>query len=305
MAKIPRFPEGDGGSHNEIFGCFIGTDKTGTIANGNGAGINSKGIVETAGIVTDTDMHIIGGPTMEERNVISGNHGHGLILGGRGHLVRGNLIGVAANGTQLGNDFDGINIAGGQFSNGIGVIGASQSPMDGNCQMEIDNSGVVLNERNEYGNRIAFNGRYGIIVGFNDYEILSNTIYSNGDLGIDVDTLSVTPNDPTGSNRNYPDWILPWEKFFNLNPPTQVTRVSGSITNRSNGPSIIQVFHNSNCDRSGNGEGQELIRTFIVPGNKTFKIFIPITAGFITATSTPRVIWGSRATSKFSVCQKI
>jgi hypothetical protein len=56
-------------------------------------------------------MRIIGGPTPEERNVISGNRGHGLILGGRGHRVRGNYIGVNINGAGLGNQFDGIIIA--------------------------------------------------------------------------------------------------------------------------------------------------------------------------------------------------
>ncbi len=295
-AEAPPVPPLDGaGSRNKIFGCFIGTDKTGTIAIGNGSGIN------TAGIVTDTDMHIIGGPASEERNVISGNRGHGLILGGRGHLVRGNFIGVNVNGASLGNQFDGINIAGGQFSNASGSIGASQFPWDGKCQVVIDKTGNVLDDGKGCGNRIAFNGRYGVIAGFNSYEILSNTIYSNGDLGIDIDTFGVTPNDPAGSIRNYPEWIL-WRRIYYLNPPTLGTRVTGSITNRASGPRIIQVFHNSTCDPSGNGEGQELILTFTVPGNGNFSFSIPRAGGFITATSTQWNKWGSKATSEFSAC---
>jgi hypothetical protein len=298
----PIPPEGGAGSRNKIFGCFIGTDKTGTIAIGNGSGINAGGIADTAGILTDTDMHIIGGPTPEERNVISGNRGHGLILGGRGHLARGNFIGVNVNGASLGNQVDGINIAGGQFSKASGTIGASQFPWDGKCQMVIDTTGNVLDDAKGCGNRIAFNGRYGIVTGFNSYEILSNTIFSNGDLGIDVDSSGVTPNDPVGSNRNYPEWILPWSRVYYLNPPYVGTRVTGSITNRISGPRIIQVFHNSTCDPSGNGEGQELVLTFIVPGNGTFTFSIPRTGGFITATSTPWNRWGSKATSEFSAC---
>src|SRR5262245_49734458 len=56
---IPIPPVRGAGARNKIFGCFIGADKTGTIAIGNGSGIN------TAGIVSDTDMHTIGGPTWE------------------------------------------------------------------------------------------------------------------------------------------------------------------------------------------------------------------------------------------------
>jgi hypothetical protein len=301
----PIPPVGGAGSGNKIFGCLIGTDKTGTVAVGNGSGINAAGIADTAGILTDTDAHIIGGPTLEERNVISGNRGHGLILGGRGHLVRGNNIGVDVNGASLGNQVDGIIISGGQFSSAIGTIGASQFPWDGNCQVVIDGAGRVSNDRKDCGNRIAFNGRYGVLTGYNSYEILSNTIFSNGDLGIDVDAFGVTPNDPAGSNRNYPEWIPPFLRVRNLNPPFVGTRVIGSITNRNSGPRIIQVFHNSACDPSGNGEGQELILTFTVPGNGNFSFTIPRTGGFITATSTPWVMWGSKATSEFSACQGI
>jgi hypothetical protein len=299
---LPIPPEGGAGSRNKIFGCLIGADKTGTIAIGNGSGVNSAGVVENAGILTDTDMHTIGGPTPEERNVISGNRGHGLILGGKGHLVRGNYIGVDVNGASLGNQFDGINIAGGRFSSARGMIGASQFPWDGNCQMQIDATGRVLDDARACGNRIAFNGRYGVITGFNSYEILSNSIFSNGDLGIDVDTFGVTPNDPAGSNRNYPEWILPWTRVYYITPPYFGARVTGSITNRNSGPRIIQVFHNSTCDPSGNGEGQELVHTFTVPGNGNFTFTIRRSGGFITATSTPLSAWGSKATSEFSAC---
>ncbi len=300
--ELPIPPVGGAGSRNKIIGCFIGTDKTGTLALGNGSGVSPTGLVDTAGIVTDTDMHTIGGSSPEERNVISGNRAHGLILGGRGHLVRGNYIGLSVNGTKLGNQFDGINIAGGQFSNATGVIGAAQFPWDGKCQMEIDSTGRVINDAKACGNRIAYNGRYGVITGFNSYEILSNTIFSNGDLGIDVDTAGVTPNDPAGSLRNYPEWILPWSRVYYINPPFIGTRVTGSITNWNNGPRIIQVFHNSSCDPSGNGEGEELVLTFTVPGNQRFTFSIPKTGGFVTATSTPLNRWGSKATSEFSAC---
>src|SRR5262249_34693466 len=43
-------PVGGAGSGNKIFGCFIGVDKTGTMAVGNGSGANAAGIADTAGI---------------------------------------------------------------------------------------------------------------------------------------------------------------------------------------------------------------------------------------------------------------
>ncbi|MCI0392454.1 MAG: CSLREA domain-containing protein, partial [Acidobacteria bacterium] len=224
-----RDPDGGAGARNKIFGCFI---------IGNGSGINASGTAYNAGIVTETDLHIIGGPTPEEQNVISGNRGHGLVLGGKGHVVRGNFIGVDGNGACLSNLFDGIIIAGGQFFGGIGTIGASQQSSDGKCQIVIDSTGRVLDARKDCGNRIAFNGRYGINMGFNGYEILSNTIFSNGDLGLDVDSVGVTPNDPAGSLRNYPEWRFSMSAIT-WNPPALGTRVIGSITNWRSGPSII------------------------------------------------------------------
>jgi hypothetical protein len=216
--------------------------------------------------------------------------------------VRGNYIGVDVNGASLGNQFDGVNIAGGRFSNASGTIGASQFPWDGKCQMVINSTGGVLDDARACGNRIAFNGRYGVITGFNSYEILSNSIFSNGDLGLDVDTIGLTPNAPAGSNRNYPEWILPWMRVYYITPPYFGARITGSITNRNSGPRIIQVFHNSTCDPSGNGEGQELVHTFTVPGNGNFTFTIRRSGGFITATSTPLNMWGSKATSEFSAC---
>src|SRR5262245_7137708 len=108
-------------------------------------------------------------------------------------------------------------------------------------------------------------------------------------------------NDPAGGNRNYPECGL-WARAIFTTPPFVRTRVTGSITNRTSGARIIQVFRNSACDPSGNGEGQELILTFTVPGNGNFTFTIPGTGGFITATSTPLNRWGSKASSEFSAC---
>ncbi|MGH9769558.1 MAG: hypothetical protein ACREAB_19200, partial [Blastocatellia bacterium] len=181
-------PYDNTGANNKVIGCFIGTDGAGTIALGNGSGLL------TAGIVTTTNSHTIGGPTAAERNVISGNIGHGIILGGNNHKVRGNFIGLDAGGlSPLGNLFDGINVAN---SLGFGAIGAS---IDSRGRLDCDSLPDV-----QCGNRIAFNARNGISGGFNFHTFLSNSIFSNGALGIDVGPFGLTPNSP-GSSGNFPE----------------------------------------------------------------------------------------------------
>lgn len=289
-------PIGGADARNKVIGCFIGTDATGTVALGNGSGL------DTAGIATDTDMHTIGGTTAAERNVISGNHGHGIILGGRGQWVRGNFIGTDISGTlPLGNQFDGINVAGGQFSNGVGVIGANTNATDAQCGMVINSSGVVTNDRRECGNKIAFNNRNGISGGFNLYGFLSNSIFSNGELGIDVDQFGVTPN-AANRSRNFPvlTW---WRREINLQAGIFGTRVGGSITNFTGPAVVIQFFHSPSCDSSNHGEGQTYLGSITLPGNGTFSFFVPGTGGVVTATATKR--FGAAVTSEFSACLPI
>ncbi|HYR88102.1 MAG TPA: hypothetical protein VE422_28750 [Terriglobia bacterium] len=295
----PDIPDVQGaGASNLIVGCFIGTDSTGTIALGNGSGI------ETAGIVTITDFNIIGGSTPAERNVISGNRGQGLLLAGRGNYVRGNFIGTDVTGTlALGNQFDGINIAGGQLSSATGAIGASLNSADPQCGVVIDAAtGRVVNDHPECGNRIAFNSQNGITGGFNRYWFLSNSIFSNGSLGIDADLIGVTPN-AVNSSRNFPVWTSAVRQFMLL-PPFVGTRVTGSITNRGNQEVVVQIFHSPTCDPSGNGEGQDYVGSVRLPANGTFSFFLPRIGGFVTATSTTRwqpLLW----TSEFSACIRI
>ncbi len=199
---------------NTIDGNLIGTDSSGTVAlpNGaNGVDINSVG---------DT----IGGTTSAARNVISGNDEYGIRLSGgaQENLVEGNDIGTANDGTNaLGNTQDGIHIQDSASDNTIGgtVSGAS--------------------------NVIEFNGGAGVAVGDNAQfnPILTNSIYSNGDLGINL-----------SGNGNQ-----------NLEPPAlasatnanKKTTVIGSLTGfAASTEYLIQFFSNKTADPSGFGEGQ-------------------------------------------------
>ena len=176
---------------NTVQGNLIGTDITGLVALANGSdGIRIQG-----------SNNLIGGPGAGDGNVISGNHGMGVRLdvngtrvGPTGNKVQGNLIGVGEDGvTPLGNSADGVGVTN-QFSffnpSPSGDLVGGLDPGDGNI-IAYNRSGVDVYQGAEIS-------------------ILSNSIFNNIGLGIDLGLDGVTPNDPgdadTGDNnlQNYP-----------------------------------------------------------------------------------------------------
>jgi hypothetical protein len=215
--------------------------------------------------------------------------------------VRGNFIGTDVSGTlPLSNQFDGINVAGGRYSSAHGAIGANLDTMDAQCAMVINSNGVVTNDRKECGNRIAFNNRNGISGGFNYSAFLSNSIFSNGSLGIDVDLFGLSQNTANGS-RNFPA-LTGWRREFNLQTQTVGTRVFGTLTNSISQSVTLQFFRSSSCDPSNHGEGQLYLGSITLTGNGAFSFYVPWVDGVITATATSL---GSPQTSEFSACLPI
>src|SRR5262249_42026185 len=81
---------------NEVYGNFVGTDRTGANPLGNG---------ETGIALSGTSKSLIGGPGAGQGNVISGNKRDGIYLGplerpAVDNVIRGNWIGVANDGTK-------------------------------------------------------------------------------------------------------------------------------------------------------------------------------------------------------------
>ena len=185
------------GTGNLLLGNFIGTDVTGTLDLGN----TRQGVRVLSG-ATGT---IIGGPTTAERNVISGNNREGVRIigtgGTSGTKVQGNLIGTQVDGSSpLGNTWTGVILEQSAANNTVG--------------------GTSLAE----GNTIAYNGRDGVFVdGGTGNAVLSNSIFSNAGLGIDLGTDGVTDNDADdpdiGANnlQNFP--VLSSANSLNPNPP--------------------------------------------------------------------------------------
>ena len=171
-----------GASAGLIQNNFIGTNPTGTAALGNQTGgIDLEGANNTQ--VLD--------------NVISGNAGDGIQIGftngtiiTSGYTIQGNRIGVGINGEALGNSGPGIMSYGGSKNHQIGGTETGQ------------------------GNIIAYNLIGGIRLAANNDNtqniISANSIYANGNLGIDLNANGVTVNDAndadTGANSllNFP-----------------------------------------------------------------------------------------------------
>ena len=164
---------------NLVQGNLIGTDVTGTIALGNEDGVH----------IMFASSNTIGGTNATARNVISGNVAHGLTISGpaSGNLIQSNYIGISINGaTSLGNGGWGVVITGAS-GNRIGGISIGAA------------------------NTIAYNGGDGVYPkGGTENSIQSNSIFGNGNLGIDFNDDGITPNDPgdadSGPNnlQNFP-----------------------------------------------------------------------------------------------------
>jgi hypothetical protein len=297
---------------NVIEGNFIGTDVTGSIALGN----SRAGAFGSSG----TGLHVI------RRNVISGNGGDGISLGvGLFNAVEDNLIGTDATGAfALGNALHGIsasfgtvrarrNVISGNHQNGIwsGGLNLFQGNFigtDATGTLPIGNFGdgisSVIDEvggvNEGEGNTIAFNGGVGVLVAVPPSTILSNSIFSNGGLGIDIDGDGVTANDPCDESsmdlQNYP-------VLTSVSRTKDSTVIEGALNSTPNTAFKIQFFSNDAHNPSGFGEGRTLIGiTTVVTDsacNANFTVMLPATGQserFFTATATNP----DNSTSEFS-----
>ena len=133
-----------------IEGNFIGTDPTGTLARGNGAGIVSD----------DTSNTMIGGITAGAGNVISANTANGILLtsSNTDTQIHGNFIGTDVTGTlDLGNLEDGIRLNGNALRTNIGVAGAGNLISGNNSDgIEIgDSASITVVIHNRIGTNAA------------------------------------------------------------------------------------------------------------------------------------------------------
>ena len=152
------FGVGLGGTKNVIIGNKIGLDTTGRLifdANGNSLGNAHKGVF--GGGVNN----VVGGTTPEKRNIISGNGAGGIVLGGTGHLIRGNYVGTDITGT--------VAFGNGGIGNSVGI----DAPGSG---IRIGGTDHDLGVCNRACNLVAGSTRYGVQISGNDNRLEGNFI---------------------------------------------------------------------------------------------------------------------------------
>lgn len=220
----------------------------------------------------------IGGTTPAARNLISGNFGAGVsiedpftdLIGPTviNNSVLGNLIGTDKNGT-------------GSLGNGHGVyIGdASNNTVGGTAPGE--------------ANTIAFNSPAGVTVSGNGVgnRVLSNSIFSNVGMAIDLGSDGVTLND-TGDADTGANTLQNFPVITSATTVSGTTTINGTLKSRPRKTFTIQFFSNTEADASGNGEGETFLDEIEVKTNRkgkrsfTFSAALPAGENVVTATAT-------------------
>ena len=157
----PTVPNSGGSTNNLVEGNYIGTQVNGIFSLGNFLdGIDILGGFNPE--ATPTTKNTIGGLTDGARNLISGNLGHGIIIGGSpatGNLVEGNFIGTKYDGSGtntigfplpfLSNGQGGITIENSASGNTVGGLSSSSNGRlsgPGNVISGNETSGVELTD---------------------------------------------------------------------------------------------------------------------------------------------------------------
>lgn len=270
-----------GTNSNVISGNYIGISSTGTTALGNG----DLGI----GVFLSTNT-LIGGTASGAGNIISGNTGLGIRIDNSSQTdVYGNKIGTNAAGTGGLPNFSGVFILEGSQNNEIGGTSTGQP------------------------NIIAFNTDDGVEVGtvgeggLQSNSILSNSIFSNGNLGIDLQDDGPTPND-SGDSDGGPNLLQNFPTLTSAISDTGTTTITGMLDSEPNTSYRIEFFTNPSCDGSGFGEGQTF-RGFLnvttgSDGLAPISLVVnSVLTGVVTATATTTV--APFNTSEFSPCEPV
>ena len=266
-----------GGGGNHIEGNFIGTDPTGTIALAN---------QNSALALLNSSDNTVGGTSSQARNVISGNALAFFILTS-GNVIQGNFIGTQKDGFgPLGN------------TNGVAFVGVGGA-----------NNNLVGGTVPGAGNVIAFTTSFeGIVMepaSGTGNSFLGNSIFSNAQLGIDLNAIGVTRgvtlNDvgdgDTGSNnlQNFP-------VIDGISIASGEATITGTLNSEASKTYRLEFFANPSVDPSGYGEGQTFLGfedvTTDASGDASFSVTFPVTGTSTAFTATATDPDGN--TSEFS-----
>ena len=275
------------GSNHAIRGNFIGTDTSGTLAASDGRALWISG-----------SQNVVGGPDPDDRNVISGSLGGGVLISPRPgvpetpgmNTVQNNYIGVKADGGATiagsrgidiqisdGNRIEGNLIAGTGIllsrtndtvvvDNLIGVAADGVTPLGG--------GGIVIGTSNTLGaennrieaNVIANSGMQGVVLTYQVIPpvpatrnpILSNSIYNSGQLGIDLYPDGVTANDSADADSGFNE-LQNFPVLQAVSISGGATTIDGMLESTPNTSFTVQFFASTVCDPSGYGEGERYL----------------------------------------------
>jgi hypothetical protein len=161
----------EGSNHTTIQGNNIGTDITGTVKMGNGTLCPhcDEGIeVRNYGSSTHSSFTTIGGTNPHARNLIDNNGDDGVhVTNASNTTIQGNWIGLGSDGHAMGNGSHGVEFINASGTNLVGGTAAGAA------------------------NRIAYNALAGVAVegSSSHVAIRANSIFQNGDLGIDLQAI--------------------------------------------------------------------------------------------------------------------
>ncbi len=226
-------------TYSTVQGNLIGTNVAGTAAIANG----QHGIY-----LATSSYNTIGGTTAAARNVLSGNTYNGLyVYGSANNTIQGNYIGTDVTGT--------LAVANGW--NGVAVRGYANDAINN----------LIGGTAAGAGNVIAFNTYSGVaidIAGNTGNAILGNSIYSNGNLGIDLTNGVINSGDGITAN-DAGDSDVGGNNYQNYPSLTSVTstgttvRVIGSLSTAASTTYRVEFFASASADASGYGEGKRYL----------------------------------------------
>jgi len=315
----------------EITDTGVGAKLATLTLQGNTIGLGSDGMTAVPNLSGGIRVNIqfgaitIGG-SVAGRNVISGNGGSGYITSGflqaDSILVSHNYIGVAQDGiTARGNNGSGAILVGKQYTVESNIVASNSanglffttcsltSPIRGNrIGIALDGSprgnggsgihwdfqsGGLIGGPGADQNIVAYNAGAGIRIEDGSAEIDANSIFENGQLGIDIGTTNVVDaNDANDVDTGFGNNLQNRPAILTAVRSGGATYVTGSVASAPSTAYWIRVFSSTTADPSGFGEGEtflgEVSVTTNASGNAGFNF---TTAGapagsFVTATAT-------------------
>lgn len=305
--NVIRTPAGSGivATNSLVSGCYIGIDRSGTVARANEYGITGSGTFEDNVIVARHTAVSTLGPATIRRNRIGVNAAATAPLGATNFGV---YVGAYVSGATLIEEnvigsYTGVYVASGTTirNNSIGVT-AGGTPLphfDGVVAFGSDN---VIRD-----NRIANSSGAAVYVPLLHRSGVRNRILNNRieqcAFGIDLAGRGMTPND-AGDADGGPNFTVNYPVLERIIVSNATAQIRGTLSSTPNRTFTIEVYGSDSCTASGYGPGKTRILAFdVTTDGSGHAAFSHDAAGLqpgdvITATATSN----ADGTSEFSRC---